>query len=212
MAKTYAYLRVSTNDQDVDNQKYGIKEYAEKKNMGDIEYVADNVSGKVWWNERKLGDLIKSANKNDIIIFSEISRIARSTLQVLEVLKECNTKEITVHIVKSNMIVDNSIQSKALVLIYGLVAEMERDFISMRTKEALTRKKNDGFKLGRPVGSESKILKLDQHKERMLSLLENKVNITDISKIIGVSRATIYEWMKRNNLPVSGKKIEGFAS
>jgi predicted DNA-binding transcriptional regulator AlpA len=62
------------------------------------------------------------------------------------------------------------------------------------------------------VGSESKILKLDQHKDRMLSLLENKVNITDISKIIGVSRATIYEWMKRNNLPINGKKIEGFTS
>lgn len=206
--KTFAYLRVSTNEQDVDNQKYGIQEYVKKKNFGEVEYVADNVSGRVWWNERKLGDLIKSASKNDIIIFSEISRIARSTLQVLEVLKECNNKEIEVHIVKSNMIVDNSIQSKALVLIYGLVAEMERDFISIRTKEALMRRKNDGHKLGRPEGSESKILKLDQHKERMISLLNSGVNITDISKLVLVSRATIYEWMRRNNLPINKQKVK----
>lgn len=208
MTKTYAYLRVSTNEQDVENQKFGITEYATKRGFENVEYVSDSVSGKVWWNERKLGDLISKTASGDVVIFSEISRIARSTLQVLEVLKECSNKGVSVHIVKSNMIVDNSIQSKALVLIYGLVAEMERDFISSRTKEALARRKNDGFKLGRPEGSASKILKLDQHREKVLTLLDSNVSITDIAKITGVSRATLYSWIKKNKIEVTDKLLE----
>ena len=208
MTKTYAYLRVSTNEQDVENQKFGITEYALKKGFENVEYVADSVSGKVWWNERKLGDLIAKTAHGDVVIFSEISRIARSTLQVLEVLKECSNKSVSVHIVKSNMIVDNSIQSKALVLIYGLVAEMERDFISSRTKEALMRRKNDGFKLGRPEGSMGKTLKLDQHKEKVLTLLDSNVSITDIAKLTEVSRATLYGWIKKNKIEVTRASLE----
>ena len=106
------------------------------------------------------------------------------------------------------MIVDNSIQSKALVLIYGLVAEMERDFISSRTKEALMRRKNDGFKLGRPEGSMGKTLKLDQHKEKVLTLLDSNVSITDIAKLTEVSRATLYGWIKKNKIEVTRASLE----
>jgi DNA invertase Pin-like site-specific DNA recombinase len=123
-------------------------------------------------------------------------------LQVLQVIKECSDKGVAIHIVKSNMIVDSSIQSKALVLIYGLVAEMERDFISVRTKESLARKKSEGFKLGRPEGSTNKILKLDDHREKILNLLDNKVTLVDIAKLVNVSRATIYGWIKKNNIPL----------
>jgi DNA invertase Pin-like site-specific DNA recombinase len=204
----FAYLRVSTNEQDTENQKFGIQEYAQKKGFKDIKFIADSVSGKVWWNERKLGDIVKNAKKGDVIIFAEISRIARNTLQVLEVIKECSTKEVELHIVKSNMIIDNSIQSKTLVVIYGLVAEMERDFISSRTKEALAKRKAEGMILGRPKGSENKILKLDEHKERVMNLVQNKVSITDISKIIEVSRATLYEWLRRNGVGIKKQKIK----
>jgi DNA invertase Pin-like site-specific DNA recombinase len=196
----FAYLRVSTNDQDVENQKHGIKQYAVEKGFDNIEYIADSVSSKVKWQERKLGDMIKNARNGDVIIFSEISRMARSTLQVLEILRECAEKQIEAHIVKTKMIIDNSIQSKAMVLVYSLVAEMEKDFISVRTKEALARKKAEGVKLGRPAGK-PKVSKLDKHKDKIAKLRASKVGVTDIAKFIGgVSRATVHNWLKENNL------------
>lgn len=201
MAKQiFAYLRVSTNEQDVDNQKHGIKQYAVEKGFEDIEYISDSVSSKIEWRERKLGDMIKNARAGDIIIFSEISRMARSTLQVLEILRECATRQIEVHIVKTKMVIDDSIQSKAMVLVYGLVAEMEKDFISVRTKEALARKKAEGVILGRPKGR-PKVSKLDKHKERIIKFREGKVGISDIARLIGnVSRATVHSWLKENNI------------
>ena len=150
--KIFAYLRVSTDAQDTENQKHGIKQYAVEKGFNNIEYVADSVSSKIEWRERKLGDMVKNANSGDILIFSEISRMARNTLQLLEIIRDCASKNIEVHIVKAKMIIDRSIQSKMMVQMYGLVAELEKDFISVRTKEALARKKDEGVVLGRPKG------------------------------------------------------------
>ena len=197
----YAYLRVSTNDQDVENQKFGIESYVKQKFPEyTTEYISDNVSGKVDWRKRKLGALANRLQKGDVIIFAEISRMARSILQVLEILREFSDKGVDVHFVKSNMVVDKSIQSKMLVTMHGLMAEIERELISTRTKEALAKRKSDGHKLGRPFGSFSKALKADQHREKIISYLEGGVSITDISKLIGISRAALYEWLKKNNL------------
>lgn len=197
--KIFAYLRVSTDSQDVENQKHGIIQYAKEKNFDNINYVADSVSSKIDWRERKLGDMVKNAVAGDIIIFSEISRMARSTLQVLEIMRDCASKSVEVHIVKTKMIIDNSIQSKAMVLVYGLVAEMEKDFISVRTKEALARKKAEGVVLGRPKGR-PKQSKLDKHKERIMELRAAKVTISDIGRLMGASRATVHNWLKENKL------------
>jgi DNA invertase Pin-like site-specific DNA recombinase len=197
--KIFAYLRVSTDAQDTENQKHGIIQYAKEKGFDNVEYVADSVSSKIDWRERKLGEMVKTANTGDTIIFSEISRMARSTLQVLEILRDCADKSVEVHIVKTKMVVDNSIQSKAMVLVYGLVAEMEKDFISVRTKEALARKKAEGVILGRPKGK-PKISKLDKLKDRIGDLRKAKVNVSAIAKIVGASRATVHNWLKANKL------------
>ena len=105
--KIFAYLRVSTDAQDVENQKHGIKQYAVEKGFENIDYVSDSVSTKIDWRERKLGDMVKNAIAGDVLIFSEISRMARSTLQVLEIMRDCADKKIEVHIVKTKMIIDD---------------------------------------------------------------------------------------------------------
>lgn len=197
--KIFAYLRVSTDSQDVENQKHGIKQYAVEKGFNDIQYIADSVSSKIDWRIRKLGEMVKNASTGDIIIFSEISRMARSTLQVLEILRDCADKSAEVHIVKTKMIVDSSIQSKAMVLVYGLVAEMEKDFISVRTKEALARKKAEGVILGRPKGK-PKQSKLDKERDKIAELRKSKINVSDIARLVGASRATVHNWLKENNL------------
>jgi len=197
--KIFAYLRVSTDAQDVENQKHGIKQYAAEKGFENVEYVSDSVSSKIEWRERKLGEMVKTSSTGDIIIFSEISRMARSTLQVLEILRDCANKSVEVYIVKTKMIIDNSIQSKAMVLVYGLVAEMEKDFISVRTKEALARKKAEGVILGRPKG-QPKISKLDKEKDKIADLRKAKIGVSDIARLVGASRATVHSWLKTNNL------------
>jgi len=197
--KIFAYLRVSTDAQDVENQKHGIKQYAAEKGFENVEYVSDSVSSKIEWRERKLGEMVKTSSTGDIIIFSEISRMARSTLQVLEILRDCANKSVEVHIVKTKMIIDNSIQSKAMVLVYGLVAEMEKDFISVRTKEALARKKAEGVILGRPKG-QPKISKLDKEKDKIADLRKAKIGVSDIARLVGASRATVHSWLRENGV------------
>lgn len=197
--KIFAYLRVSTDAQDTENQKHGIKQYALEKGFENVEYVSDSVSSKIEWRERKLGEMVKTSITGDIIIFSEISRMARSTLQVLEILRDCANKSVEVHIVKTKMIIDNSIQSKAMVLVYGLVAEMEKDFISVRTKEALARKKAEGVILGRPKGR-PKQSKLDKEKDKIAELRKAKIGVSDIARLVGASRATVHSWLRENKL------------
>ncbi|MGB5631676.1 MAG: recombinase family protein [Waterburya sp.] len=110
---TYAYLRVSTNQQDVDNQRHGILEYVNQQSLGHLEFISDSVSGQKKWRERKLGELLTStAVGGDVIIFAEISRMARSTLQVLEILECCMQRELTVHIAKQQMVLDDNLPSR----------------------------------------------------------------------------------------------------
>ncbi len=142
---TYAYLRVSTNQQDVDNQRHGILEYANQKSLGHLEFVEDSVSGQKKWRERELGQLlITTAQSGDVIIFAEISRMARSTLQVLEILSCCMQRELSVHIAKQQMVLDDNLPSRITATVLGLAAEIERELISLRTKEALAKRKASG--------------------------------------------------------------------
>jgi DNA invertase Pin-like site-specific DNA recombinase len=110
------------------------------------------VSGKTDWRDRQLGKMIRGAGEGDVIVVSEVSRLARSTLQVLEIGRECIEKSVQLHVAKNGIVFDNSMQSRIVAVVLALVAEIERDFISSRTKEALAKRKAEGMKLGRPVG------------------------------------------------------------
>ncbi len=198
---TYAYLRVSTNQQDVDNQRHGILEYANQKSLGHLEFVADSVSGQKRWQDRELGKLLtNTAKAGDVIIFAEISRMARSTLQVLEILECCMQRELIVHIAKQQMVLDDNLPSRITATVLGLAAEIERELISMRTKEALAKRKASGKPLGRPKGRQSAQLKLDPRKEEIKLYLDKGISKRSIARLVDCAPSTLYYWLERNQL------------
>lgn len=193
----YAYLRVSTDQQDVDNQRHGILEYANQRGITGLQFVEDNASGKIKWRDRKSGDLLlKTMQPGDTVLFAEVSRMARSTLQILEMLEHCAAQNFVVHIAKQNMVFDDSLNSKITATVLGLAAEIEREFISMRTKEALAKRKAAGMVLGRPKGKAKK-LKLDKKSAEIRKYLDMGISKSAICKLVGCAPSTLYEWIER---------------
>lgn len=201
MGTAYAYLRVSTHQQDVDHQRHSILEYANQKSLGHLEFVEDTVSGQKRWRERKLGHLLtETARTGDVIIFAEISRMARSTLQVLEILECCMHKGLSVHIAKQQMVLDDSMPSRITATILGLAAEIERELISLRTTEALQSRKAAGKPLGRPKGKKSEKLKLDAREPEIRMYLAKGISKRSIAKLVDCAPSTLYYWLKRHQL------------
>ncbi len=194
----YAYLRVSTDQQDIENQKLGIVEYAAARNIQIDEFVEDVVSGTKDWQGRALGTLIQGANQGDALIFAEVSRIARSTLQCLQVLQISADKKLTVHVAKQQMVFDNSLNSKIIATTLSLASEIERTFISMRTKEALQKAKENGKVLGRPKGKRSTNAKLAANHNQVESLLKDKVSVSAIGRMMKVDRKTVGRYIERH--------------
>ena len=153
----FVYLRVSTDSQDVKNQKFGVLDYSHTQNLTPLKFVEDTASGTTPWRERSIGSLLETGKTGDIIIVAEVSRLGRSILQVLEILEVAAGKGISVHIAKNRMVMDGSMQSTITATILGLVAQIEREFISSRTKEALQKRKAEGMVLGRPKGESNSL-------------------------------------------------------
>lgn len=195
----YAYLRVSTDSQDVQNQKHGILEYANKAGLVDLVFVEDAVSGAKKWRQRKLGALLEGMTEGDTVVFSEVTRMARSALQVLEILELCMEKQLRVYIAKQNMQLDGSLQSKIIATMLGLAGEIEREFIRMRTKEALAARKAAGYQLGRPKG-QAKTLKLDAKREQIEKYLGMGLGIRETARLIDVAPSTLSDYVKRRGL------------
>jgi DNA invertase Pin-like site-specific DNA recombinase len=189
---TYAYIRVSTDAQDLNNQRHGVIEYAKKRDLEPLHFFEDTASGKKSWKERDLGKLIEKAKKDDVLLVAEVSRLARSTLQVLEILQEAAKKEIVVHVAKSNMVMDGSLNAKITAVVLGLAAEIEREFISARTTEALARRKAEGLPLGRPKGKANIVKKLDKDKAKIEDWLKKGIHKASIAKMLECSPNTLY--------------------
>ena len=199
----YAYLRVSSDHQDVDNQRHGILEYANTHTLSPLHFVEDMTSGRLQWHSRAVGQLLKkTAQAGDQVVFAEISRMARSTLQVLEMLECAMQREITVHIAKQQMVLDGSMQSRITATVLGLAAEIEREFISLRTAEALAKRKADGKPLGRPKGSRSKHLKLDEREAEIRDYLAKGISRRSIAKLVDCAPSTLYDWLDRRQIRV----------
>ena len=197
----FAYLRVSTDHQDAKNQKLGVLDYCNHRGINALTFIEDTASGKASWRERKIGSILEKAEKGDVIVASEISRLGRSTLQVLEIMEMAAQKGVAVHIAKNNMVLDGSMQSTITATILGLAAQIEREFISTRTKEALAKRKKDGLKLGRPKG-EADLLKLDAYRDEIMSYLKKEINKRAIAKLIECSPSTLYKWLKRRRIHI----------
>ena len=198
MPKTIAYLRVSTIDQDLEKNKSDILHLANEKNLGQVEFVQEKISGKVSWKQRKIAPILEELKKGDTIILSEFSRLGRSMLECMEIISIAVEKGIRIYTVKGNWQLDNTIQSKVMAMVFSMAAEIERDLISKRTREALQSKKLSGVRLGRPKGPGKS--KLDIYRIEIEALLNNGSTQKFIANRYKVTEPTLCNWMKKNNI------------
>ncbi len=196
--KTVAYLRVSTADQDLQKNKFDILHLANEKGLGQVQWVEETISGRVSWKRRDLATLLEHAQRGDNLIVSELSRLGRSMLECMEVLSIASQKGLNVYAVKGNWQLDNSIQSKIVAMAFAMAAEIERELISQRTKEALAAKKKDGVKLGRPQGPGKS--KLDNYRPEIEALLANGSTQAFIARRYRTTEANLSRWLKRHHL------------
>lgn len=204
----YGYIRVSTDRQTVENQRYELNQFCEKNNLIVNKWIEETISGSKEVKDRKLGKLLKQMKKDDILICSELSRLGRNLLMIMGVLNECMNRDIQVWTIKDNYRLGSDISSKVLAFAFGLSAEIERNLISQRTKEALARKKAEGVILGRPVGRKSATTKLTGQEKRIKELLAKKVSYSAIARIIGVHRLTVASFVKNGSLEIKFNTAE----
>lgn len=192
----YGYIRVSTDKQTTENQRFEIIEFAKKQEIIIDKWIEETISGTKSLKKRELGNLLKHLKAGDILIASELSRLGRNLLQIMSILHYCMEIEAKIWTIKDNYRLGDDIQSKVLAFAFGLSAEIERDLISQRTKEALKRKREQGIVLGRPKGSKSSYLKLTKHQKQVLKLKQKGVSNTKIGKKFGVTRDTVARFLK----------------
>ena len=159
-------------------------------------WIEETISGTRAVEGRKLGGLLKRMRRSDVLICSELSRLGRNLLMIMGVLNECMNRNVQVWTVKDNYRLGSDISSKVLAFAFGLSAEIERNLISQRTKEALARRRAEGMALGRPKGSKSKATKLTGREGEVRALLDKKVPKSAIARSLGVHRLTILAFAK----------------
>jgi DNA invertase Pin-like site-specific DNA recombinase len=196
----YAYLRVSTDKQTVENQRYEILKYADIKKLSIDQWVEETASGVKSVKDRKVGELLTRMEKGDTFLVSELSRLGRNLMEVMSILHDCMEKDVKVFAIKEGYELGNNINSKVLAFAFSLSAEIERNLISQRTKEALARKKSEGMRLGRPKGSQNKEVKLTGKEDDIKKLLDKKVAVAAIARILDVNRLTVRSFIKTRKI------------
>lgn len=197
--KTFCYLRVSTEQQELKSQKLGIEKYLKERSINKAEWITDTISGSTLWRQRALKSVIETAKQGDLLIVSELSRIGRSTVDVLQFMQEAAKAGLSIHAVKNSITLDGSIQSTIFATVMGLAAEIERDFIRSRTKEGMERAKAQGVIIGRPKGSTG-TKKLDKFGDELKRLHAAGVKQNAIARLLGVSRGTVSRHFNRFKL------------
>jgi DNA invertase Pin-like site-specific DNA recombinase len=191
----YGYIRVSTDKQTTENQQFEIETFCKHANLSIDIWVKETISATKDLKKRKLGKLLNKLRPTDILIASELSRLGRNLLQVMSILHLCMSKDVQVWTIKDNYRLGADIQSKVLAFAFGLSAEIERNLISQRTKEALLRIKAEGKILGRPLGKKSSVVKLTGQEHKVQKLLAQKVSKSAIARMLGVHRTTVAKFI-----------------
>ncbi len=171
---------------------------ANDKNLDRVCFEEEKASGKKSWRERKLAEIIDELRENDRLIIPELSRLGRSMLEIMEILSIAKQKGISIYAVKGGWELNGTIQSKVMAIAFSIAAEIERDLISARTKEALKARKAPGVKLGRPKGPGRS--KLDRHRDEIVALLNNGSPKAWVARKYGTTRHNFYNWLKKNRL------------
>jgi DNA invertase Pin-like site-specific DNA recombinase len=201
MSRVVGYLRVSTEEQDLEKFKTEILHYANRLRLGTVDWVEEKISGTVPWQKRQLGAILHQLQPGDTLITNEISRLARSLLQIIEVIEFCRNHGIAVHALKGGWVLNGDkedIATKVTLFTMAMISEVERDLISLRTAEALAAKKAAGVKLGRRKGPGKS--RLDQYKPEIVSLLKNGSPKTFVAQRYDVDPATLYNWISKNQI------------
>jgi DNA invertase Pin-like site-specific DNA recombinase len=193
----YGYIRVSSDKQTVENQRFEINRFCENQAIVVDKWIEETISGAKTVEERKLGKLLNKMKKDDVMICSELSRLGRNLLMIMGILNQCMKKGVEVWTIKDNYRLGSDINSKVLAFAFGLSAEIERNLISQRTKEALARKRAEGVVLGRPKGRKSSKTKLTGQEKKIKELLDKKVSYSAIGRILGVHRLTVSAFVKK---------------
>lgn len=198
--KTLAYLRVSTESQEVDNQRLAILEYCQRQQIHINEFIEVKISSRRSTKERRIDELLDKLQKTDTLIVSELSRLGRSLGQIVRLVDALRDNDVRLVTIKESIDTSkNDITTKTQIAMFGLFSEIERDLISQRTIEGLARAKRDGKKLGRPKGALGRS-KLDGKEVEIKQLLEKGINKTAIAKLMDVSRPTLLNFVKTRKL------------
>lgn len=191
------YIRVSSNKQTLEHQRYEIEQFALQNNIIVDRWVMEKISSRKALNKRQLGQLLDDLQPNDILIAAEISRLGRSLLEVMHILEYCLNKNCQVWTIKENYRLGNDIQSKVMAFAFGLSAEIERNLISQRTKASLESVRATGKRLGRPFSAQSKKLKLSRNTKKVKELLDMGLTKYRIAKIMQVKQTTVSRFINR---------------
>ena len=203
---TISYLRVSTQLQDIEKDKLSILKLANELQLGNVTFIEEKVSGKLSWKVRKISEIIDTLQKGDNLLITEISRLGRSLLEIVEILSICSRKGVNIYSVKGNWRLDASLQSKVIGTVFALCAEIERSLISQRTKEALRVKKLAGIKLGRPQGVGKS--KLDPYSIEIFALLKNGSTKEFIAKRYNTTPANLHHWLQtHSDRPINNLRL-----
>jgi DNA invertase Pin-like site-specific DNA recombinase len=199
--KTIAYLRVSKDSQDVNNQRLAILEFAQKEKIEVDSFMEITVSSRRSTKERKIDELLGKLDSGDTLIVSELSRMGRSVGEIITTVDALVKKKIHFLAIKEGIDLDGDqdLQTKVMITMFGLFSEIERDLISMRTKEGLAAARASGKKLGRPKGKLGKS-RLDGREEEIKRFLALGVSKSSIAKITGVDRSTLYNFIRSRKL------------
>ena len=190
-----AYVRVSTEMQTLENQEYEILNYCRRAGLVIDKWVSESVSGTVSLEKRALGKVIRKMRRGDLLVCTELSRLGRNMLMVMSILNVCSLKGVAIRTIKDGFDLSDSINSKIIAFAFALAAEIERNLISQRTKEALSVRKMNGVRLGRPQGSSSQREAFNRSKDEIIKLLGNGHSIASVAKKYKMHRNTLRKFL-----------------
>lgn len=202
MTKTVAYLRASSDKQDVNHQKLEILEFARQRHLRVDEFIAITISSRMTSKQRRVDELLSKLADSDTLIVTELSRLGRSTSEVITLINELAQRHIRVLIIKQNLDLkqNHDMTAKVMITLFSLFAELERDLVSLRTKEALSAKKRQGIKLGKPKGT-IQLSKFDQDRPRIEELLRLGLSVRKTAKLLGYSNHIgLNTYIKKRNI------------
>ena len=201
--KAIGYLRISSESQELDNQKFEILRYAQAHKIVVDEFIGVEISSRKSLQERRIDHLLERLAKGDLLLVSELSRLGRSLGQVVKIVDDLIDTGVRLIAIKENIVIDgkHDMQSKVMVTLFGLFAEIERDLISERTKMGLAAARSRGKVLGRPRGPGKS--KLDPYRPEIEALLRNGSSKTFVAERYGTSLPNLYNWIKKHGISVT---------